>query len=232
VVFFPPGTRNDANKLYRKLRGLHYSMKSRCYNPRDTNYKNYGGRGVTVWEGWHNIEDFFNTVESVPGYDEVKLINGELQLDKDYLVKGNKVYSPSTCCFISQNLNAQLKPNRQKEIKAIDPFGERYTFSNTKLFSREHDLSNSCVANCLIGRANTHKGWVFMYSEEGSFEDLLNKYERAKVIVGTAPNGEVHQFTQPAIFGREHDLDNSKIHLCLQGKRNHHKGWVFSYRKD
>lgn len=35
-------------------------MIQRCENPNDTNYKNYGGRGITVSEEFHNIETFIN----------------------------------------------------------------------------------------------------------------------------------------------------------------------------
>lgn len=29
-------------------------IKHRCYNPKDINYKNYGAKGITMWEGWIN----------------------------------------------------------------------------------------------------------------------------------------------------------------------------------
>lgn len=31
---------------------------SRCYNPKDIRYPNYGGRGITVCERWHTLENF------------------------------------------------------------------------------------------------------------------------------------------------------------------------------
>lgn len=40
-----------ANRIWR-------AMKSRCSNPRVTNWKYYGGRGVTVCERWQSFENF------------------------------------------------------------------------------------------------------------------------------------------------------------------------------
>lgn len=41
-------------------------MLYRCENPVDPNYKNYGGRGITVCERWHNFIDFFADVGRRP----------------------------------------------------------------------------------------------------------------------------------------------------------------------
>jgi hypothetical protein len=36
------------------MRGIWRNMHSRCYNPKSTNYKNYGERGITICETWRN----------------------------------------------------------------------------------------------------------------------------------------------------------------------------------
>ena len=40
------------------VRGVHSSMLQRCYNPKRPQYKNYGGRGITVCDEWHDYETF------------------------------------------------------------------------------------------------------------------------------------------------------------------------------
>ena len=42
------------------------NMMSRCYDPKNKGYKNYGERGIRVCERWHNIENFFTDVGKIP----------------------------------------------------------------------------------------------------------------------------------------------------------------------
>lgn len=38
--------------------GLHYEMMRRCYNEKSVAYKDYGAKGITVCEEWHDRETF------------------------------------------------------------------------------------------------------------------------------------------------------------------------------
>lgn len=42
-------------------------MMTRCYNPASPNYKNYGGRGITVWPQWHDSRVFLDYLDTVLG---------------------------------------------------------------------------------------------------------------------------------------------------------------------
>ena len=82
------------------------SMIVRCYSPKARGkYRTY--EGVAICEDWHKFSIF------KAWFDE-HYVEG-WQLDKDILVKGNKVYGPDTCCFVPQELNSViLKSNRSR----------------------------------------------------------------------------------------------------------------------
>lgn len=42
------------------------NMIQRCTNPRDTEYHNYGGRGISVCESWHKFENFYADMGDAP----------------------------------------------------------------------------------------------------------------------------------------------------------------------
>lgn len=42
------------------------NMRGRCENRNDTNWKNYGGRGITVRKEWNNFENFLRDMGNRP----------------------------------------------------------------------------------------------------------------------------------------------------------------------
>jgi hypothetical protein len=63
-------------------------MKSRCLNPNNKKYKNYGGRGIKVCDEWlHDFQAFYDWAMS-RGYEE------GLTLDR---VDNDRAYCPENC---------------------------------------------------------------------------------------------------------------------------------------
>lgn len=89
----------EQSKAYR----IWCCMISRCYS------KN-GGVGTyyecSVCEEWRFFSSFKDWFDS-------KYVEGYC-LDKDILIKGNKIYSPDTCCFVPAIINAIFKKYHKK----------------------------------------------------------------------------------------------------------------------
>ena len=87
---------------YQKWRG----MLERCHSKKLHNKKpTY--IGCSVDPDWLYLSNFIKWVDSQPNRDWQNC-----HLDKDLLVIGNKHYSPSTCCFISSELNVFLTTSK------------------------------------------------------------------------------------------------------------------------
>ena len=86
-----------------------YNMLQRCYDEKyQKKYPTY--IGCEASENFHNFQNFAEWYEN--NYYEIE---GErMDLDKDILVKGNKIYSPDTCVFVPQTIN-KLFTKRQND---------------------------------------------------------------------------------------------------------------------
>lgn len=87
--------------LERKL----VNMKSRCYNPNNSGYKNYGGKGISVCPEWRESAKVFIDWALANGWEEGLEID---RRDND----GN--YCPSNCRFITHAENARNKTTTRR----------------------------------------------------------------------------------------------------------------------
>ena len=78
----------NASEAYNKWR----QMIKRCGNHKYPTYID-----CTICDEWHTFSNYEK-------WHNEKYVEG-FALDKDILVKGNKIYSPSTCCFVPKEIN-------------------------------------------------------------------------------------------------------------------------------
>lgn len=101
--FFNIGYLGDINinhKNYPVIYEYWKSMLSRCYDPYYLN-KHPTYIDCYVCEEWHSFKNFIEWYKR--NYYEI--LNEKMFLDKDVLIKGNKIYSPITCCFVPRKIN-------------------------------------------------------------------------------------------------------------------------------
>ncbi len=97
----------DENGKLTKCYNTWHSMLERCYAPK-YHKKHPTYIGCEVCKKWLNFQNFAKWY-----YENYYVIEGErIDLDKDILIKGNKVYSPETCVFVPQRIN-ELFTKRQ-----------------------------------------------------------------------------------------------------------------------
>ena len=89
-----------------------HDMLRRCYSEK-LHKKEPAYIGCSICDGWHRFSAFKDWFDNnyIKGYS----------LDKDILVKGNKLYSPDTCCFVPKELNSLL--TNRKNHRGKYPLG-------------------------------------------------------------------------------------------------------------
>jgi hypothetical protein len=131
------------SRLFKILTG----MGQRCYNPKNPNYGDYGGRGINICDEWLNKENgfiaFYNWAMA-NGYQE------NLSIDR---INNDKGYSPDNCRWA----NSKWQCNNKRNTIKMEYNGE------TKTFIEWCQYFNISVTTA---RARYHRG--------KSFEEIFN----------------------------------------------------------
>ena len=121
------------------------SMLRRCYDTKhlikEPTYIN-----CEVCEEWHNFQNFAEWHDK--NYYEIQ--EERMHLDKDILFKGNKIYSPSTCIFVPQDIN--LLFIKRDATRGGLPIGVYYSKAHKKYRAQCNDRKEKRV---YLGLYNT-----------------------------------------------------------------------------
>lgn len=101
-------------------------IKSRCTNPKHSNYKDYGGRGITICDEWIEFDQFFADM----GYKG----DGFSIERKD----NNKGYSKDNCVWAT----AKEQANNRRNTFYLELGGEKIPIS---VFAKNNNISRSKI---------------------------------------------------------------------------------------
>ena len=95
---YPAGIKGQKIKAYE----LWHKLLNRCYNL-DVQKKHPTYIGCSASENFKNYSYFYEWCQNQIGFNQEGY-----QLDKDLLLRGNKIYSEDTCLFVPRDLNNLL----------------------------------------------------------------------------------------------------------------------------
>ena len=211
---------------YRKRAyNLWSNIKARCYNKKHTSFRSYGAKGTTVCDRWlDSFEYFLEDIQKIDGFNYEKFCNGELQMDKDLKQENidNKIYSLSTCTFLTQEENIKLQ-DLGKDFYVVTPNGDICKKNSIKKYCKEHGLPSSHAMAMWRGdkTRKTVKGYQF-FKERPKKEDILTP----RLYKAISPQGE------EIIFYRYDSLEylghkQSKVRSAIKNKHLTKDGWRF-----
>lgn len=105
------------NQRHTNLYEVWKTMKQRCFNPNNSSYKNYGGRGIIVCDEWKNNFTSFYEWSILNGYKK------GLTIDR---IDNNSNYCPENCRWTDRTTQA----NNSRWNKHIIINGKDDTLAN------------------------------------------------------------------------------------------------------
>jgi len=165
IGYFGIGKYNTNHESYHKW----IDMLKRCYDQKYlSKFETY--KDCTVCDEWHNFQVF------AKWYDEnyYKIENERMELDKDILVKGNKIYSPDTCVFVPQEINYLfIKVNKSRGKYPIGVYlhsdKDKYVAQCNNINKKAKYLGRH---NTVIEAFNTYKNY-----KESVIKQVADKYK-------------------------------------------------------
>jgi len=144
-------------------------MFNRCYDlkfqEKEPTYK-----GCYVSDEWHNFQNFGGWYDE--NYYEVQ--DEKMTLDKDILIKGNKIYSSEVCIFVPKRINSLFV--KIKATRGNLPIGVHFSDIRRKYISQCNIGNGKRVT---VGSFDTPEEAFYAYKEfkENYIKQIAEEYK-------------------------------------------------------
>lgn len=164
--------KSKENGKNTKIYDVWHDMLRRCYSEKE--HKRHPTYiGCKVSEEWHNFQNFGKWY-----YENYYEVEGEkMCLDKDILIKGNKIYSPENCIFVPERINTlftKCDKSRGDSVIGTTPKNGKYQVQ-CQIFNPETGKSK----HKHLGYYDTQEKafQVYKYYKEKNIKDVANYYK-------------------------------------------------------
>lgn len=156
------------NKQKTKEYNVRYSMFFRCYDEKHKD-KRTTYDGCEVCEEWLNFQNFAEWFQE--NYYEIE--NEKMCLDKDILIKGNKIYSPQTCVFAPNDINVLF--TKTNKLRGTTPIGVTW-HKRDKVYEAHLSMDKKCI---YLGKYDTPEEAFQAYkiAKEKNIKRMADKYK-------------------------------------------------------
>lgn len=158
----------DENRKISKCYGTWENILKRCYS-QSVHSKHETYIDCEIVDEWLNLQVFAQWFED--NYYEVE--GQRMDLDKDILIKGNKLYSPETCVFVPHEINVLFVKNKKSRGKL--PVGVTLEHKTQKFISR----LNVGKERIYLGLYDTPQEAfeIYKHSKEQYIKNMADKYK-------------------------------------------------------
>ena len=149
-----------------------YSMLQRCHNSKIHKQKpTYSGCAIS--DNFKSLTYFLDWAKQQVGHNSRDGEGRKFHLDKDILIKGNKVYSEDTCCFIPVEINVLFGSSRAtRGANPVEVYYDKVR-ENYQAYVRVNGKK------CALGRYTTSEEAFYAYkkAKEAHIKDVANKWK-------------------------------------------------------
>lgn len=137
--------------------------------------KNPSYANTTCSENFKSYSYFYEWCQEQVGFDNKDENGKSWQLDKDILIKDNKLYSEDTCVFVPQRINSLL--TKRAAARGNYPLGVHGLFGRSERFCSQ--CSNNTGKQKRLGRFNTAQEAFQAYKtyKEALIKEVANEYK-------------------------------------------------------
>lgn len=159
--------------LNEKTHKLWNRMLERCYSEKST-HRSPTYVDCFVSDKFKILSEFKTWCNAQVGFNSKDEKGNSFQLDKDILVKGNKIYSEETCCFVPQEINGLFAINNKRRGNC--PIGVTFN-SETNLYVARLTFKKSKKVKTVYCQTELEAFQAYKQAKEAHIKEVANKWK-------------------------------------------------------